>query len=366
MTISGITLNSKVISGLFPLSLAGIGSGGNPYKFNSTNSVLVTPFLCENPLMNKQLTFAHKVAEGIYCIDTGFGRDQFDASYLVVSDSQAAFIDVGTNYSAPRLLKTLSELSLAPHDVRYVILTHVHLDHAGGAGEVMRLCPKAQLIVHPRGARHMIDPSALRAGAVGVYGEDAVQKDYGQLLPIDASRVTEAGEGFEIILGQRQLVCMDTPGHAKHHIAIWDPLSQGVFTGDTFGLSYREFDTEQGAYIMPTTTPIQFDPLALKESVERICALNPACIYPTHYSRVDNVPRLKTIFLKQLDEMVQMAVSFKSSANRYAKIKSGLADIYENHLKTNGCNISRGELEAFLAIDLDLNTQGIEVWLDKA
>lgn len=324
------------------------------------------PFLCKNPLMNKQLTFAHEVADGIYCIDTGFGRDNFDASYLIVSDLQAAFVDVGTNYSAPRLLKTLDDLSLTPNEVRYVILTHVHLDHAGGAGEVMRLCPNAQLIVHPRGARHMIDPSALRAGAVGVYGEEAVQKDYGQLLPIDANRVTEAGEGFQITLGQRQLICMDAPGHAKHHIAIWDPHSQGVFTGDTFGLSYREFDTEQGAYIMPTTTPIQFDPVALKESVERICALNPECIYPTHFSRVNNVLRLKTMFLKQLDEMVEMSVSFRHSNKRYEQIKSGLADIYENHLKTNGCNISRQELEVFLAIDLDLNTQGIEVWLDKA
>ena len=343
-----------------------MGSRANPFELNTTNFLFVVRFLCENLCMTNQLTFASSVADGIYCVDTGFGRDNFDASYLIVSDSQAAFVDVGTNYSAPRLLKTLDELSLTPDQVRYVILTHVHLDHAGGAGEMMRLCPKAQLIVHPRGARHMIDPSALRAGAVGVYGEEAVQKDYGQLLPIDSCRVTEAGEGFVINLGQRELICLDTPGHAKHHIAIWDPQSRGVFTGDTFGLSYREFDTEQGAYIMPTTTPIQFDPVALKESVERISALDPVCIYPTHFSRVNDVPRLKNIFLKQLDEMVQMAVSFKDSPNRYEKIKSGLADIYENHLKTNGCNISRQDLEEFLAIDLDLNTQGIEVWLDKA
>jgi len=343
-----------------------MGCRGNPSESMVTISLLVKPFLCENLCMTNQLTFASSVADGIYCIDTGFGRENFDASYLIVSDTQAAFVDVGTNYSAPRLMKTLEELSLTPTQVNYVILTHVHLDHAGGAGEMMRLCPNAQLIVHPRGARHMIDPTALRAGAVGVYGEETVEEEYGQLLPIDAKRVTEAGEGFEITLGQRQLICMDTPGHAKHHIAIWDPVSQGVFTGDTFGLSYREFDTDQGAFIMPTTTPIQFDPAALRESVERISALNPECIYPTHFSRVNDVPRLKDIFLKQLDQMVEMAVSFKDSSDRYVKIKSGLADIYEYHLKTNGCNISRKELEEFLAIDLDLNTQGIEVWLDKA
>lgn len=322
--------------------------------------------MCENLPMKNDLSFAKLVADGIYTVDTGFERECFDASYLIVEGRSAAFVDVGTNYSAPRLMQTLTELQLTPHDVRYIVLTHIHLDHAGGAGEMMRLCPQAQLIVHPRGVRHMVDPSALRLGAVGVYGEQAVQAAYGTLLPIEASRITEAKEGFEFFLGQRLLKCLETAGHAKHHIAIWDAKSKGVFTGDTFGLSYREFDTAKGGYVMPTTTPIQFDPIALKESVTRIAALSPDCLFPTHFSRVNDVQRLKSLFIEQLDEMVSLATELENDSHRHENLKNGLLDIYSKHLREHGCKLSIDEIGEFLKIDLELNAQGIEVWLDKS
>jgi glyoxylase-like metal-dependent hydrolase (beta-lactamase superfamily II) len=316
--------------------------------------------------MQKHLTYAQLVAPGIYCVDTGFVREHFDASYMVLNGDEVAFIDVGTNYSVPRFLNTLDELGLSTQQVKYIVLTHVHLDHAGGAGEMMRVCEQAQLLVHPRGARHMIDPSALRAGAVGVYGEEIVEQSYGQLLPIAADRVVEVGEGQQIQLGKRVLHCLDTPGHAKHHIAIWDPLSRGVFTGDTFGLSYREFDTDQGAFIMPTTTPIQFDPEALKDSVLRISALKPDCLFPTHFSRINGVERLKDLFLEQLDEIVVLAKQLKTDPKRHDLLKDGMARIHINHLKTMNCKLSPAEITEFLKIDLELNALGIAHWLDKA
>ncbi len=316
--------------------------------------------------MTPTLTYASLVATDIYCIDTGFEREQFDATYLIKGNQSVAFVDSGTNYSVPRFLKTLQDLNISVDRVKYIILTHVHLDHAGGAGLLMQACPNAQLVVHPRGARHMIDPTALRAGAVGVYGEDIVQMSYGELQPIDASRVMEVGEGAELSLDERVLHILDTPGHAKHHIAIWDSLSRGVFTGDTFGLSYREFDTEIGPFIMPTTTPIQFDPVALKDSVERITALKPVCIFPTHFSRVDGVERLKELFLTQLDQMVALAKSIQSHSNRHEMLKEGMAKIHISHLKSNGCKMNDEQIIDFLKIDLELNALGIGHWLDKS
>jgi glyoxylase-like metal-dependent hydrolase (beta-lactamase superfamily II) len=212
----------------------------------------------------------------------------------------------------------------------------------------------------------MIDPSALRAGAVGVYGEEIVEQSYGQLLPVDAARVIEVGEGHQIHLGKRILHCLDTPGHAKHHIAIWDPISRGVFTGDTFGLSYREFDTEEGAFIMPTTTPIQFDPEALKDSVLRISALKPDCLFPTHFSRINGVERLKDLFLEQLDEIVVLAKQLKADTDRHALLKDGMAKIHIKHLKTMNCKLSADQITSFLQIDLELNALGICHWLDKS
>lgn len=313
------------------------------------------------------LRYAHDVGSGIYTIDTGFHRPNFDASYLITQNSpeglQAAFVDVGTNYSAPRLMATLEDLGLTSNDVQFVILTHVHLDHAGGAGEVMRLCPNAKLVVHPRGARHMVDPSALRAGAVGVYGEESVQKEYGNLLPIDQSRVIEAPDGTEIDLAGRKLVCLDTPGHAKHHITIWDELSKGAFTGDTFGLSYREFDTSKGAFIMPTTTPVQFDPDALRVSIAKIMAKEPRYLFPTHYSRVENVEYLHGQFIDILDQVEKLGNRLKNAENRHEMIKKGLFDIYESSLRKHGSKLSRHQIEELLALDVELNAQGMGIWL---
>jgi hypothetical protein len=127
----------------------------------------------------------------------------------------------------------------------------------------MQQLPNARAVIHPRGVRHMVDPSALIAGATAVYGVDEVRASYGDLVPIPAERIVTANDGHRVDLAGRELLCIDTPGHARHHICIWDARSRAFFTGDTFGLSYREFDTDQGAFILPTSTPVQFEPEAL-------------------------------------------------------------------------------------------------------
>ncbi|HEX5305969.1 MAG TPA: MBL fold metallo-hydrolase, partial [Dyella sp.] len=186
---------------------------------------------------------------GIHTIDTGFVRQQFDAAYLVVEGDRAAFIDCGTNYAVPRMLAALDAAGLTPEHVDWLILTHVHLDHAGGAGELIAQLPNAKLVVHSRGARHMIDPSQLWAGASAVYGEAVMDETYGRLRPIPAERVVEAPDGHVVHLAGRPLLCIDTPGHARHHITIYDERANVCFTGDTFGLSYRELDTDKGPFI---------------------------------------------------------------------------------------------------------------------
>ena len=306
-----------------------------------------------------------KYDHGISAIDTGFFRPRFDASHLIVEQGSAAFIDVGTNYSVPGLLAALSAEGLTPADVDYVILTHVHLDHAGGAGMLMRELPNARLVVHPRGARHMIDPTQLIAGATAVYGPEEIQRSYGELIAVPEVRVVPAGDGFVIDLAGRLLLCLDTPGHARHHICIYDERSRSFFTGDTFGLSYREFDTERGAFIIPTSTPVQFEPDAMRASIERMLTYSPEAMFLTHYSRVTDVPRLADNLIEQIQAMVDIANANSSASDRHALIMTQLAKLYVGRAKAHGCNMDVAHMHELLAMDIELNAQGLEVWLDR-
>lgn len=301
---------------------------------------------------------------GIHVIDTGFQRPRFDAAYLIVEGGRAAFIDCGTNHSQPRLLAALAQAGLSVDAVDWLILTHVHLDHAGGAGALMAQLPNARLVVHPRGARHMIDPSRLWAGASAVYGEAEMQRSYGRLQPVPAERVIAAPDDFVIELAGRRLRCLDTPGHARHHNAILDERSGCVFSGDTFGLSYREFDTAQGFFIIPTTSPVQFDPDALHASIRRLVALQPPAIYLTHFGQVTDVRRLGDDLHATIDAMVELAHRHAGHADRHAVLAESIAQLYVGRAHTHGCKLTATEIRELLAIDIELNAQGLEVWLD--
>ena len=302
---------------------------------------------------------------GIHVIDTGFVRPGFDAAYLVVENGRAAFIDCGTNHSVPRMLGALERAGLTAANVDWLILTHVHLDHAGGAGELIARLPHAQLLVHPRGARHMIDPSKLWAGASAVYGEEVMEREYGRLRPVPAARVVEAGDGHEIDLAGRILRALDTPGHAKHHNAIHDERANVCFTGDVFGLSYREFDTAKGPFILPTTSPVQFDPEELHASIDRLLALHPVAMYPTHFGRIEDVARLAADLHVQIDAMVALALEAGADADRHARLVDGLTGLYAARARVHGWTGGRNALEQLLQMDIELNAQGLEVWLDR-
>lgn len=305
------------------------------------------------------------LGHGVYAVDTGFQRDRFDAAYLIVERGRAAFVDTGTAYAVPRLLAALAALGLARDAVDFVIPTHVHLDHAGGAGALLRELPAATLWVHPRGARHLIDPAALWAGATAVYGADEMARAYGEVVPVPAERVRESSDGLTIELAGRPLRLIDTPGHARHHHCIWDEASRGWFTGDTFGLSYREFDVDGRAWLLPTSTPVQFEPEALARSVERLLAAGPACVYLTHYGRVGDVQRLGAQGLGLLREMVALGLRLRDAPQRHAALCAALEALYLEGLRAHGCPFAPAKVRALLAIDIELNAQGMAVWLDR-
>ncbi len=310
--------------------------------------------------------FVEDLGHNVFAIDTGFQRPRFDAAYLVTSDDgRAAFIDTGTNHAVARALATLDALGVPYSAVDFVIPTHVHLDHAGGAGALMQALPAATMWVHPHGKRHMVDPSALVQGALAIYGAEEMQRDYGTVVPVAAERVRTTHDGMELMLGSRRLHFIDTPGHARHHHCIWDPRSRGWFTGDTFGISYREFDvTGRGPWVAPAATPVQFDPEALRASVQRLLTFEPACMYLTHYGRVADVPRLARLLLSLLDRMVAIGRRCASELQRHERLKQELSALYAASLAEHGVTVTPALFD-LLALDLELNAQGIGVWLDR-
>ena len=309
--------------------------------------------------------FVNPLGHGIHAIDTGFHRDDFDAAYLVVQDGRAAFVDTGTNFSVPRLLAALQALGLAREAVDWVIPTHVHLDHAGGVGALVRELPHARVLVHPRGARHLVDPSALYAGALAVYGQEEMDRNYGALVPVPADRVVASTDGGSVTLAGRPLLTVDTPGHARHHHCIWDEASQGWFTGDTFGLSYREFDGPAGPWVLPTTTPVQFEPEALQASIGKLLERSPQRMYLTHYGCVTGVPRLARIMLAQLEQLVARSRALQHAPQRTQALREAVLEVHLGSLAAHGAPLPREQAQALLELDVTLNVQGIEAWLDR-
>ncbi|MCA0197800.1 MAG: MBL fold metallo-hydrolase [Proteobacteria bacterium] len=304
--------------------------------------------------------------QGIHTIDTGYLRPRFDAAYLVVENGRGAFVDCGTNHSVPALLAALEPAGLAPADVDWLILTHAHLDHAGGAGALMRCLPNARLVAHPRAAPHMIDPARLAAGAIEVYGEETFAQHYGALVPVPAGRVVVAGDGHGVDLAGRALRCIDTPGHARHHLCVWDARSRSWFTGDTFGLSYRELDSAAGAFILPTSSPVQFEPEAMQASIARMLAESPQAMYLTHFGRVEGVARLAAELHEQVDAMVSLAQACDGGPDRHRALVAALSGYYLERAQAHGCALDDAAVLRLLEMDIELNAQGLEVWLDRS
>lgn len=303
------------------------------------------------------------LAHGISCIDVELQSPGMASCYLLVAGEDAAFIDCGTQNSVPLLLEVLARKGLSAAQVRYVIPTHVHLDHAGGAGGLMNHCPNAELVVHPRGARHMIDPEKLEQGALQVYGEQRFRRLFGALTAVPAERVVTAEDGFTLDFNGRELKFLDTPGHARHHVCIYDAASKGIFTGDTFGVSYPGLNGGRARYIFPPTTPIQFDPVAWHDSIERLLALAPDRVYLTHYGAHKQPELLARQLHQWIDDYVDMATGLASSSDRQARIATSLIDTAEDYLLDQQCGLDSEQIRAVLTMDMRLNAQGLEHWL---
>ena len=314
------------------------------------------------PVGNAQITALN---DGIFAVDTEYIRPLQDASHVLVEKGRAAFVDTGTNDSVPLLLDALRQRDVVVADVDFVFLTHVHLDHAGGAGLLMQHLPNARCVIHPRGAPHMIDPARLIKGTEAVYGVERTREMYGDLRPIDERRVVVAEDDAWIDFNGRQVQTLFTEGHARHHYCLNDPASRGVFTGDSFGVSYRELDTEKGAFIFPTSTPASFDPVEAHASVDRIMGCDPEQVYLTHYSRVRDLDRLADDMHAGIDAYERMALGCRDAEDREAALEAAMYGYLSTRAREHGFKGDAGAMRSILDIDVTLNAAGLGAWLSR-
>ncbi|OSM04445.1 MBL fold metallo-hydrolase [Magnetofaba australis] len=311
----------------------------------------------------------HDLPHGLTRVDVDYVRPGLAAGYVMAHNGRGAIIETGTRFSAPRFLDALDRAGVARENVDYIFITHVHLDHAGGAGALLESLPNAKLVVHPRGARHMIDPSKLIAGSIAVYGEEKYFALYGEIVPAPAERVIESADGMQLELAGRPLELLHVEGHAKHHYVVWDDESRGLFTGDAFGISYREFDHDGAAWIYPTTTPVQFDPDAAHAAIDRLADKDPQWLYLTHFDALAYRPEHRDALHAQLQRIVALCRNAPQApgAERTAHLSEGMRALFLEFLERAGAggHLDLTTKEALMAPDIVINVQGLEVWMDK-
>lgn len=303
--------------------------------------------------------------DGITAVDTEYLRPGLAAAHIIERAGRAAIVDAGTVHSVPYLLAALKRLGLPPEAVEYLFITHVHLDHAGGAGRLLQELPNARAMLHPRGASHLIAPDRLIAASKVVYGEQRYLELYGDLVPMPAGRVVVTADGQRFELGGSPFECVHTPGHALHHQCLVDLGHRGVFTGDTFGLSYRPFDTERGAFIVPTTTPTQFDPGQLVASIDRLLAYHPRAAYLTHFGRVTGLPRLGAELKEGVRRLADIGRRHAGAPDPVPAMAVAIRDLWLGQARAHGSALSDAAMIDLLGFDIDLNAQGLAAWLDR-
>ncbi|MCP4764880.1 MAG: MBL fold metallo-hydrolase [Gammaproteobacteria bacterium] len=298
------------------------------------------------------------LAQDTYCIDALYMKPRVASIYLLRQGDEVALVETGTCHSLANVLATLEALAIDRSQVKYVIPTHVHLDHAGGAGVMMQHFEQAQLLVHARGASHMIDPRKLVEGTIGVYGEDKFARLYGRIEPIAAERVTVADDLANFSLEDRELIFIDTPGHARHHFCIYDERSSGIFTGDTFGICYDSMKPLPRGLI-PTTPPVQFDPPALRQSVARIMEFAPRRLYLTHYGELVDPAAQFESFNRWIDEYVDLSRQFEPDS---PDCETDLEQALQQRVMQTLCGGPDPALQRILQNDINLNAQGLAHW----
>ncbi|MEO7109138.1 MAG: MBL fold metallo-hydrolase [Polyangiaceae bacterium] len=282
---------------------------------------------------------------------------RFTAAYLRVAGDECAFIEVHTSHALPRLIAALEAKNKRPEAVRWIVVTHAHLDHAAGTSAILALCPNATVLAHPRTARHLAEPAKLIAGATAVYGEARFAKLYGKIDPIPKERIRALNDGESFDLGDATLTVHHTEGHANHHFVVDDPKTESVYTGDSFGLVYPDLQ-KNGRFALPSTSPTGFDGALAKSSLEKIISLGEKFVCLTHYDAYEDARAIATQLNRFLDRAIVWVDDASKTDEPVDALTKRLAGEWTNAIKQEAPHFGEAEMK-LLALDIELNAQGL-------
>ena len=248
-----------------------------------------------------------EAAQGIRGIDTIMcGREKATSAYLVEAD-EPALVETGPTTSLKALLGGLATLGVGANDLAHIVVTHIHLDHAGGAGALAPHFPKATVWVHERGAPHLADPTKLVASAARIYGEETLRSMFGPVEPIPRERLHSLTDGDTIRLGNREIEAIYTPGHASHHVCLLDDATQSIFVGDALGVFLPDV-----RILRPATPPPEFDLELAVQSIGRVVGRSPSRLLFSHFGPADDVNELCRVAVQRIEgwaEIVEQALT---------------------------------------------------------
>ncbi|GAE25006.1 beta-lactamase related protein [Halalkalibacter wakoensis JCM 9140] len=283
----------------------------------------------------------------------------------VLHEEEITLIESGPSPSVPNVLKGLQKLHIAFSDIKYVVVTHIHLDHAGGAGLLLSYLPNARLVVHPRGAKHLINPARLIEGSKAVYGSEQFPQLFDPVVPVSKERIIIKEDMDTLCIGlDSTLTFYHTPGHAAHHFSIYDKKSKGIFTGDTLGVYYSELEKENCHFVLPSTSPSQFNPRDLLKSIERIERLDIDFIYFGHF-QASNKPDFVFQQLRQwLPRFLLAGRAIYKEDKAVEKLQDHLLVLVQKELDRQGISRNHNVYKQ-IHLDLYLCSLGIIDFLQK-
>jgi len=303
-------------------------------------------------------------------IDCHYIKEKIAAAYLLQCGAKACFVDNNTNYAVPSLMQALAAAHYKPEQVEYIIITHAHLDHAGGTGLLLKECPNAKVVAHPRAAPHIIDPARLVKSAQSVYGEENFRKLYGDIVPVPEERVVVPGDGETLSVGDSELKFIYTRGHANHHFVIVDKKTKSVFTGDSFGIAYPMLQGGLTPFLFPSTSPTDFDAAEARKSFDLILHSGATQAYPTHFGVFNDLAGGYKMLNEYMNEAEQLFDNLVAAPENtpdadYRHAHAAWKHLFDRELAKRGVVLSDDQLQ-MLELDIDLNAQGIAFAAQRA